>query len=122
MTARGVVPILGVALSPPSPTGGAEMRVISRKQLREFARRHPDAAQPLDAWYRVVRHQDFATPAALKEQFGSASMIGGSRVVFNIAGNKYRLVADVRYAWRTVYVRHVLTHREYDERTSAGTP
>jgi mRNA interferase HigB len=96
------------------------MRVISRKRLREFGERFPDATEPLDAWYRIVTHRDFRSPAEVKEQFGSASMIGGTRMVFNIAGNKYRLVVDVRYDLRRIYIRHVLTHREYDELSREG--
>ncbi|MBK1837863.1 type II toxin-antitoxin system HigB family toxin [Azospirillum sp. YIM B02556] len=64
-------------------------------------------------WFNVVRNVDWADTAALKAQFRSASFVG-DRVVFNIAGNKYRLVAGIDYRYRTVYVKWVGTHREYD--------
>ena len=97
------------------------MRVISRKRLREFADRFPDAGEPLDAWYRVVTHSTYGTPAELKAQFGNASFIGGTKTVFNVGGNKYRLVVDMKYTCGQIYIRHVLTHREYDQMTAEGT-
>jgi mRNA interferase HigB len=94
------------------------MHVITRRRLVEFGKRHPDAATPLDAWYRIVKAGRFSRWADLKSTFGSADSLGRGLVVFNIAGNKYRLVANVRYATETnvgrVYVRHVFTHAEYD--------
>lgn len=80
-----------------------------------FADRYPDAAEPLDAWYRIVKAAAWQTPAEVKAQFGSASILSDDRVVFNIGGNKYRLVVSVRYRRGKCYIRHVLTHREYDE-------
>ncbi|WP_199231897.1 type II toxin-antitoxin system HigB family toxin [Azospirillum sp. TSH7] len=64
-------------------------------------------------WFNVVRNVDWADTAAVKAQFRSASFVG-DRVVFNIADNKYRLVAGIDYRYRTVYVKWVGTHREYD--------
>lgn len=69
----------------------------------------------LRAWRSVVQASRWANPAQLKEQFGNASTVGDWRTVFNIAGNKYRLVADVRYDLGRVYIRRILTHKEYDE-------
>ena len=73
-----------------------------------------DAEHPLKAWFREVTHADWATPADVKAAYRSASIVGKSRVVFNIAGNKYRLVVRVNYDYRIVYVRFVATHRQYD--------
>lgn len=92
------------------------MRVISRKRLREFWEKpgRRDAEQPLKAWFREAARADWASPADVKAAYRSASIVGNSRVVFNIAGNKYRLVVRVNYAYRVVYVRFIGTHREYD--------
>lgn len=92
------------------------MRVIAHKRLREHWERpgRGDSEQPLKSWYAVVRAASWAHFADVKLQFGSASAVG-ERVVFNIAGNKYRLVAYINYAFHTVYIRFVGTHREYDD-------
>ncbi|WP_207458404.1 type II toxin-antitoxin system HigB family toxin [Azospirillum sp. SYSU D00513] len=92
------------------------MRIISRRTLREHWERpgRSDSEGPLSDWYNIVRRSEWSNPATLKDQFRSASFVG-DRVVFNIAGNKYRLVAGVDYQYRTVYVKWVGTHREYDD-------
>jgi mRNA interferase HigB len=96
------------------------MRVISRKPLNEFARLYPDSRPGLSVWWRVMKAKSYASPNALKKDFPSASFIGGETTVFNIAGNKYRLVVNVVYAMRTVFVDDVYTHVEYDRLTKAG--
>jgi mRNA interferase HigB len=92
------------------------MRIISRKTLRDFWQKpsYADAEQPLKAWYKIASEADWAAPAAVKAQFSSASVIGDSRIVFNIAGNKYRLVVKMNYAYRIAYIRFVGTHFQYD--------
>lgn len=90
------------------------MRIISKKRLREFWGRHPNAEEPLLAWYREVEREDWDTPAKMKAKYRSASIVAGNRVVFNIKGNDYRLVVKINYAYRVVYVRFVGTHAEYD--------
>ncbi len=97
------------------------MRIISRKALREFADRHADAGASLDTWYRIVKGREYRSPHELRADFPSVSFLGARRTVFNIGGNKYRLVADMRYDLGRVYVRHVLTHDEYDRRSIEGT-
>jgi len=87
--------------------------VISRKRLREFSVRHPGAESALAAWYRIMSRMDFTSFADLRRTFGSADKVG-PLTVFDIAGNRYRLVAAIHYNRRRVYVRHVLTHAEYD--------
>ena len=94
---------------------GRTVHIITWKRCKEFADRYPDAINALRAWRSVVENSRFANPAELKAQFGTASLIGDYRTVFNIAGNKYRLVVDVRYDLGRVYVRSVLTHEEYDK-------
>lgn len=89
------------------------MHVITRKRLVEFAARFADAEEPLDVWYRMMKSQVFRTPAELKAVFGTASFLHNNITVFNIAGNKYRLVATMRYDMGKVFIRRVLTHAEY---------
>jgi len=90
------------------------MRIIAKRTLRKFWKRHPSAEEPLLAWYREVEQEDWDTPAKLKAKYRSASIVAGNRVVFNIKGNDYRLVVKINYAYRVVYVRFVGTHAEYD--------
>jgi mRNA interferase HigB len=74
----------------------------------------PEAQQALSAWYADASKADWETPAAIKLRYASASILRNSRVVFNIAGNKYRLVVRINYPYRIVYVRFVGTHAAYD--------
>ena len=93
------------------------MRVIALSTLKAFwtrNRAHADAKEPLLAWYRHVLRSDWARPADVKASFGSASILRDGRAVFNIGGNKYRLVVWINYAYRVVYVRFIGTHAEYD--------
>jgi mRNA interferase HigB len=90
------------------------MRVIAKSTLRTFYEHHPQAEGALLAWYREVEKEDWDSPAKLKAKYGNASFVG-ERVVFNIKGNDYRLVAYVNYPHRVVYIRFVGTHTEYDE-------
>ena len=96
------------------------MRVISRKALNEFARLYPDSQTPLSAWWKLMKAKSYESPSALKRDFPSASFIGGETTVFNIGGNKYRLVVNIVYSMRTVFVEGVYTHVEYDRLTKAG--
>ncbi len=90
------------------------MHIIAKRTLRKFWESHPNAEQPLLAWFRTVEHEDWDTPAKVKARFPKASIVGDSRVVFNIRGNEYRLVVHVHYPSRRVYIRFVGTHAEYD--------
>ena len=91
------------------------MRIISRKTLRAFQTQHPRVRQPLDDWYRLVESSVWETPADIKKAFRSADFLHDNRIVFNIAGNEYRLVVKVEYQFQTVYIRFVGTHAEYDK-------
>ena len=91
------------------------MRIVAKRTLREFWKQFPDAEEPLLAWYREVEKEDWDGPAHVKEKYRSASIIKGSRVVFNIKGNDYRLVVKINYPYRMVYIRFVGTHAQYDE-------
>ena len=90
------------------------MRIISKRPLRECWERHPDSEKPLKAWFQEVKNADWDIPAKLKEKFASASFVGNNRVVFNIKGNKYRIVVSIDFRGRVVYVRFVGTHEEYN--------
>ncbi|HJW82245.1 MAG TPA: type II toxin-antitoxin system HigB family toxin [Acidiferrobacterales bacterium] len=89
------------------------VHVITRKRPRDFATRHRDAAEPLAIWYAIMAKTDFGSFAELKRVFGSADKTG-KFTVFDIGGNKYRLIAAIHYKRGKVYIRHVLTHAEYD--------
>jgi mRNA interferase HigB len=80
-----------------------------------LARRHPEAKAELDAWFHEAEAATWASPTAVKAQYGNASILKGGRVVFNICGNKFRLIVKINYGYSVVYVRFAGTHREYDE-------
>jgi mRNA interferase HigB len=92
------------------------MRIFSRRTLREFwvQRGREDSKQPLLSWFRVVERANWTKPSDVKRQFRSASFIGDNRVIFNVAGNKYRLVVHINYAFRAAYICFEGTHDEYD--------
>ena len=90
------------------------MHIITRKRLLAFATKHPEAASALDHWYRMMKRHSFENFAALRSKFPSADQVG-KVMVFNIGGNKARLIAAVHYNRRKVFIRHVLTHAEYDQ-------
>ena len=92
------------------------MRVIALSTLKRFADQagHEDAREPLLAWYRQTLKADWSGPAAIKHDVRSASILEDGRVVFNVGGNKYRLVVWTNFPYRVVYLRFVGTHREYD--------
>lgn len=96
------------------------MHVITRKRLQKFWQTHPDAERPLRSWLAVVRLKRYARSNEVRQDFPSASFLGKWRTVFNIGGNKYRLIVDMRYDLGRVYIRHILTHMEYDQHTRKG--
>lgn len=93
------------------------MRVIALSTLKAFWENTPeyrDAEAPTMAWYREVLKADWAKPNDVKAKFTHASILKDGRVVFNIAGNKYRLVVWINYPYRVVYIRFIGTHKQYD--------
>ena len=90
------------------------MHVISRKTLRTFWQKYPDSQTALTRWFKIVQKTDFTNFAELQATFPSADLVG-SLIVFNIGGNKYRLIASIHFNRQKVYIRHVLTHKEYDK-------
>ena len=91
------------------------MRVISRKALRDFWQEEIEAEQELKAWFAEAENADWKTPMDVKAKYGNASILREGRVVFNICGNKYRLVVKINYEVHTIYIRFVNTHEEYDK-------
>jgi mRNA interferase HigB len=95
------------------------MRIISRGTLRDYWARpgREDSEDPLKSWFKVAKSATWRSPADVKKQYGNCSPIAGNRVVFNIGGNKYRLV--VKFSYRSeppiAYIRFVGTHAEYDK-------
>ena len=90
------------------------MRVIAIKYLRDFWEKHPEAEQPLKAWLDEARAAAWSTPHEIKAQYRSASILRNRRVVFNIKGNDYRLVAAVAFQFGAVYIKFIGTHKQYD--------
>lgn len=92
------------------------MRVIALGTLRAFWQKagRGDAEQPLKAWFKEAEKADWTGPADIKRRYASASFLNENRVVFNIGGNKYRLIVRVMYRSRTVYIRFIGSHAEYD--------
>lgn len=91
------------------------MQIIARRTLKEFWDRHPQAEAPLEAWYAQVKSASWQSPADIKREFGSTvDFIADNRVIFDIGGNKYRLIVHVAYRFKRVLVKFVGTHRDYD--------
>jgi mRNA interferase HigB len=90
------------------------MHIISRKTLQQFWEQYPDSRSSLIHWYKIVKKSNFSTFNDLRQTFHSADKVG-ELIVFNIGGNKYRLIASIHFNRSKVYIRHVLTHSEYDK-------
>ena len=93
---------------------GVFMRIIAKRTLRTFWESEPRAEQPLKAWYVIAAKADWSSPTDVKMAYGNASIVGNDRVVFNISGNRYRLIVRFDYTHRIGFVRFVGTHAEYD--------
>jgi mRNA interferase HigB len=93
------------------------MRIIKRLMLVEFRKRHADAVEPLDRWYRITRHARWTSLADVRVEFPHADIViaasGGQVTVFNIGGNKYRLISAIHYNRQIVYTLRMMTHAEY---------
>ena len=92
------------------------MRIIAKRTLVQFWESgHGDAEQPLKAWHAMAKAAGWSDPSEIKAKFATASFLANNRVVFNISGNKYRLVVKVDYAIKAVYIRFIGSHAEYDK-------
>jgi mRNA interferase HigB len=90
------------------------MRVYSKSALRDFWEKHADAEQPLKTWYAMAKAAKRGSPAELKQRYPDASVLRKNRVIFNIKGNDYRLIASVDYDKQRIFIRFVGSHKEYD--------
>ena len=91
------------------------MRVISIKKLHEFFEIHHDSKQALKAWNKVARDSSWKSCNEIKEQYKNASIVGNNRIVFNICGNKYRLIVSINFDTQIIYIRFIGTHKQYDK-------
>ncbi|HEV2187621.1 MAG TPA: type II toxin-antitoxin system HigB family toxin [Stellaceae bacterium] len=91
------------------------MQVVALRTLKLFWAKHPQAERPLRTWYSLVSQAEWTGPADVRAQFGSADFVADNRVIFDIGGNKFRLVVHVSYDYKAVLVKFVGTHAEYDE-------
>jgi len=91
------------------------MRIIAKRTIREFWESYPDSEEQLKAWYTEAKYATWQTPQDIKNQCGSASFPGNNRAVFNICGNKYRLIVLIKYRFEVAYIRFIGTHEEYDK-------
>jgi mRNA interferase HigB len=94
--------------------GPAALHIISRKKLLDAVGVHGELAGPLDIWYRIAKRADWNSLTEVRLQFPSADGIG-KYTVFNIKGNSYRLISEINYVTKNLFVRSVLTHAEYDK-------
>lgn len=91
------------------------MNIVARKALRTFWERYPQAERPLGTWYQIVSRGEWNGPADLKRAFGNnVDFVGDNRAIFDIGGNKYRLVVHFSFKFRTALIKFVCTHAEYD--------
>jgi len=90
------------------------MRVIAKKILREFWKKHNDAEQPLKTWYKEASNANWKSPSQIKDNYPKASILKTGRVIFNICGNKYRLVVDINYERQWTFIRFIGTHSDYN--------
>lgn len=88
------------------------MRVIAKKILRDFWEKYTDSEQQLKTWYKEVSKANWVSPNEIKNDYAKASILKNGRVVFNICGNKYRLVVDINYERQWVFIRFIGTHKD----------
>ena len=91
------------------------MRVIAKKILHNFWKKNTDSEQQLKTWYKEASKADWKSPNDIKDEYAKASILKSGRVVFNIRGNKYRLIVDINYDRQWVFIRFIGTHKEYDK-------
>ena len=90
------------------------MSIIAKKTIREFWEKHPDSEEALRTWFRESSGGNWRTPNQLKDHFGHARIIGSNRIIYNICGNKYRLIVEVNYQRGWFFIRFIGTHSEYN--------
>lgn len=90
-------------------------RILSKRTIRDFWENHPDSRDYLQTWYETAKDADWRKPVDIKDFYATVSILKNSRVVFNIKGNDYRLVAKINYARQWIFIRFIGTHEEYDQ-------
>lgn len=94
------------------------MRIIAKKTLTDFIENNPkyhDAKEAIEAWHSEAKASQWQTPAEIKEKYKNASILKNNRVVFNIAGNKYRLIVSINYPAQVIFIKFIGTHQDYDK-------
>jgi len=91
------------------------MRVIAKKILRDFWEKYTDSEEQLKTWYKEATNASWETPNEIKAEYAKASILKSGRVVFDICGNKYRLIVDINYRRKWVFIRFIGTHTDYDK-------
>jgi mRNA interferase HigB len=91
------------------------LRILAKRPLRAYWERNPETEQSLRSWYKETSKAEWGSPNEIKEHYASASILKNSRVVFNICGNKYRLIVEINYKRKWLFVRFIGTHKEYDK-------
>lgn len=95
------------------------VRVIAKKILRDFWAKHPDCEQQLKSWYSEAEEAGWRNPNEIKKNYPSSSIIEDNRIVFNIKGNRYRLIVRINYHYQMVWIRFIGTHAQYDRINAA---
>jgi len=90
------------------------MQVIARRALKRFWQTYPQAETPLRLWYAAVNRAQWSGPADVRRQFGTADFVGDNRVIFDVGGNRFRIVAHIAYRYKRVLIKFVGTHAQYD--------
>jgi len=90
------------------------MRIISKKALKDYWTKVPETKSELEAWHAEAKVADWTTPPDVKAKYGNASILKDKRVVFNVCGNKHRLIVKINYDFHLIYIRFLGTHKEYD--------
>jgi len=91
------------------------MRVVAKKILREFWDTYPDSEEQLKTWYKEASNANWNTPSEIKAEYARVSILKSGRAVFNICSNKYRLIVNINYKRKWVFIRFIGTHKEYDK-------
>lgn len=91
------------------------MRIIAKSTLRDFWLQHADAEQALKAWFQETSRSAWDHPNDIKTEYPSASILSNNRIVFNIKGNRYRLIVKINFKYQMVWIRFIGTHAEYDK-------
>ena len=92
-----------------------DVRVISRKMIRESSKRHPEWATSLNTWFKLAKNADWKHFADVRNSWKNSDVVGRF-VVFDVSHNRCRLIATIKYRWKMVYIRHILSHADYDEK------